>query len=516
MKSRILCLFLSAVILLSLTAGFTAAYAVPGSTEEPAATSSADGEDNGSESDRPSPTSSPSASASPSSSPAAESGESAEASAAPSATANPRVDESGRPILPDRETAILLDRNTGDVLFEKDADKRMYPASTTKIMTALLVLEAIDRNELNLESSYRITADMLEGLPADGSSMSLKVGEAITVQYLLDGLLVASGNDAAQALAIIVCGDIETFVQRMNDKAAELGLENTHYVNPHGLHDEDHYTTARDLATVTQQAMEYPTFREIVAMPQVVIPESEGNVRRALISTNGLISTLRYSDYYYQYATGVKTGRTTEAGNCLVSSATNGNMNVLGVVMNGAEVNDSHTDSLNMLKYALDNFKTITPISKGEMLSEVKVKQGAGAGNDHVTLSTSDNVVVTVENDVDASQLEIEYDLPENIYAPVEMGQVVGTVNIKLDGETIGSGELVADKSIERHKLGFLMSAGEYIWSFWFVRVLVVLIGLAIVVFVIYVIVGIRRELRRVKKYRNGKAKRPKKPKRYN
>lgn len=516
MKSRILSLFLSAVILLSLTAGFTAAYAEPGSTEEPAATAAANAKENASGSDRPRPTSSPSASASPSSSPAAESGESAEASAAPSATANPRVDENGRPILPDRETAILLDRNTGDVLFEKDADKRMYPASTTKIMTALLVLEAIDRNELNLESSYKITADMLEGLPADGSSMSLKVGEAITVQYLLDGLLVASGNDAAQALAIIVCGDIETFVQRMNDKAAELGLRDTHYVNPHGLHNDDHYTTARDLATVAQQAMEYPTFREIVAMPQVVIPESAGNVRRVLISTNGLISTLRYSDYYYQYATGVKTGRTTEAGNCLVSSATNGNMNVLGVVMNGEEVNDSHTDSLNMLKYALDNFKTITPISKGEMLSEVKVKQGAGAGNDHVTLSTSDNVVVTVENDVDASQLEIEYDLPENIYAPVEMGQVVGTVNIKLDGETIGSGELVADKSIERHKLGFLMSAGEYIWSFWFVRVLVVLIGLAIVVFVIYVIVGIRRELRRVKKYRNGKAKRPKKPKRYN
>lgn len=515
MKSRILSLFLSAVILLSLTAGFTAAYAEPGSTEEPAATSSADGEDNGSGSDRPSPTSSPS----PSSSPEAEneeSGERAEASAAPSATANPRADENGRPILPDRETAILLDRNTGDVLFEKDADKRMYPASTTKIMTALLVLEAIDRNELNLESSYKITADMLEGLPADGSSMSLKVGEAITVQYLLDGLLVASGNDAAQALAIIVCGDIETFVQRMNDKAAELGLRDTHYVNPHGLHNDDHYTTARDLATVAQQAMEYPTFREIVAMPQVVIPESAGNVRRVLISTNGLISTLRYSDYYYQYATGVKTGRTTEAGNCLVSSATNGNMNVLGVVMNGEEVNDSHTDSLNMLKYALDNFKTITPISKGEMLSEVKVKQGAGAGNDHVTLSTSDNVVVTVENDVDASQLEIEYDLPENIYAPVEMGQVVGTVNIKLDGEVVGSGDLVADKSIERHKLGFLMSAGEYIWSFWFVRVLVVLIAIAIVGFVIYVIVGIRRELRRVKKYRNGKAKRPRKPKRYN
>ena len=124
--------------------------------------------------------------------------------------------------------------------------------------------------------------------------------------------------------------------------------------------------------------------------------------------------------------------------------------------------------------------------------------------------------MVTVENDVDASQLEIEYDLPENIYAPVEMGQVVGTVNIKLDGEVVGSGDLVADKSIERHKLGFLMSAGEYIWSFWFVRVLVVLIAIAIVGFVIYVIVGIRRELRRVKKYRNGKAKRPRKPKRYN
>ncbi|MFR7654770.1 D-alanyl-D-alanine carboxypeptidase family protein, partial [Monoglobus pectinilyticus] len=170
----------------------------------------------------------------PTSTPAAKSSKSASSKATatpePKAepTKNPRVGDGGKPILAEQEAAILVNCLNGEVMFEQNSDKQIYPASTTKIMTALLTLEAIDRGEINLNSAFLITPDMLEDLPADGSSMQLKEGEAMTVQYLLEGLMVESGNDAAQALAVIVCGDVPTFVERMNNKAEELGLSGTH------------------------------------------------------------------------------------------------------------------------------------------------------------------------------------------------------------------------------------------------------------------------------------------------
>ena len=195
----------------------------------------------------------------PTSTPAAKSSKSASSKATatpePKAepTKNPRVGDGGKPILAEQEAAILVNCLNGEVMFEQNSDKQIYPASTTKIMTALLTLEAIDRGEINLNSAFLITPDMLEDLPADGSSMQLKEGEAMTVQYLLEGLMVESGNDAAQALAVIVCGDVPTFVERMNNKAEELGLSGTHYMNVHGLHDEEHYTTAADLCVAVYQ-----------------------------------------------------------------------------------------------------------------------------------------------------------------------------------------------------------------------------------------------------------------------
>lgn len=423
-----------------------------------------------------------------------------ESEAAPKPTKNPRVDENGRPIINERECALLIDARTGEVLFEQNSEKQIYPASTTKIMTALLTLEAIERGELHLNAAFLITPDMLEDLPADGSSMLLKEGEAMTVQYLLEGLMVESGNDAAQALAIIVCGDVPTFVQRMNDKAAELGLSGTHFMNPHGLHDDEHYTTAADLAKITQAAMKNKTFRSIAAMSQAIIPATEKVGSRTMINTNGLLSTLKYSDYYYQNATGVKTGHTSQAGFCLVSSAQEGDLEVIAVLMNAATEDDRHYDSRNMLSYAIDNFKAVTPIKKDEMLTEIKVK--FGTGYDHTTLSVSDSITVTVPEDTEDEDLEIRYVLPDYIAAPVEEGEKVGTVEVVLNGKTVGTGDLLADMTVKRHPLGFLMQFFAFIWSFWLVKVIVLAVGAALVIFVIYMIVNIRKNLKLAKRNR--------------
>ena len=450
----------------------------------------------------------------PTSTPAAKSSKSASSKATatpePKAepTKNPRVGDGGKPILADQEAAILVNCLNGEVMFEQNSDKQIYPASTTKIMTALLTLEAIDRGEINLNSAFLITPDMLEDLPADGSSMQLKEGEAMTVQYLLEGLMVESGNDAAQALAVIVCGDVPTFVERMNNKAEELGLSGTHYMNVHGLHDEEHYTTAADLCTLSREAMKNKTFRSIVAMSQANIPATDKVGARTLINTNGLLSTLKYPNYFYQYATGIKTGHTSQAGYCLVSSAQKGDLEVIGVVMNCKTEDDRHYDSKNLLAYAIDNYKAVTAITQGDMVGEIKVR--FGSGTDHTTLSTNSNIIVTVPEDANSEDLKIETSLPEYMAAPVNEGDKIGTVNVVLNGEVVGSGDLIADFSVKRHPLGFLMQFFSYIWSFWFVKILIVILAAALVIFIIYMIINIRRNIKLAEmRRRSSRSKRP-------
>ncbi len=424
----------------------------------------------------------------------------------PTATPDPEVDENGLPILGEQEAAVLVNAVNGEVMYEHNADMRVYPASTTKIMTALLTLEAVDREEINLESAFLIMPEMLENLPADGSSMLLKEGEAMTVRYLLEGLLIESGNDAAQALAIIVSGDIETFVQRMNDKAAELGMTGTHFVNPHGLHDDDHYTTARDLSILTQEAMKNLTFREIVSMAQATIPATDYVGTRTFINTNGLLSTIRYADYYYQYAIGVKTGHTAQAGYCLVSAAKNGNLEVIGVAMNCETEKQRHTVSRNMLSYAIDNFKTVTAVTKGDMISEIKVK--FGSGSDHTTLSTDNDIMVTIPIDADTDDLTLETVTEEYITAPVNQGDKIGTVNVVLDGEVVGSGTLYADTTVKRHPLGFIMRFFSFIWSFLIVKILIIALLVIIIIFIVYMFIKIRKNLKYAERQRRISGKR--------
>lgn len=459
------------------------------------------------------PSPSPKASASKSSaspSPKASPEKSPDASASPKAseepeetpepTKNPRIQDDGKPIMAENECAVLIDSRSGEVMFEQNADKRVYPASTTKIMTALLVLEAVERGDVNLNSAFLVTPDMLEGLAPDGSSMRLVEGEAITVQYLLEGLLIESGNDAAQALAIIVCGDVPTFVQRMNDKAQELKLKDTHFVNPHGLHDEEHYTTAHDLCIVTKEAMKNKTFRNIVSMAQAVIPATDKSGVRTFLNTNGLISTLRYGNYYYQNAIGVKTGHTSQAGFCLVSAAKKGDFEVIGAVMNAAAEDDRHLDSRNMLAYAIDNFKAATPIKRGDMLSEIKVR--FGSGSDHTTLSAADDVTVTIPEDANAEDIEVRPVVPDYAAAPVTEGEKLGEAELVLGGKVIGKADLLADMTVKRHPLGFLMQFFAFIWSFTIVKIIAITLAAALVIFVIYVAVGVRRNIKQAKRRR--------------
>lgn len=194
-------------------------------------------------------------------------------------------------------SAILVEGETGEVLFEQNSTARRAPASLTKVMTAMLVIEKIDRGELGAEQTITVSPTALEGLAADGSTQNIKAGEEMSLKDLLYCTLVASANEACNILAETVSGSVDSFVALMNQRAAELGMEGTHYANPHGLHDPDHYTTAYDLWLLAREAMTHPLFRQIVSTVDYYVPPTNLSEQRHFYNTNALLTSWRYLGY---------------------------------------------------------------------------------------------------------------------------------------------------------------------------------------------------------------------------
>ena len=409
------------------------------------------------------------------------------------------TDSQGRPILKEGETGILIERKTGTVVYESDSQKRMYPASTTKIMTALIAVEEIDKGNISLEETVQVTAQMLEGLDPDGSNMALKADEILSMKDLLRGLMIPSGNDAAMAIAYKISGSVEAFVERMNTRAAELGLNDTHFMNPHGLHNENHYTTAADMGKLACVAMKNAIFRDIVDIAHVKIaPTNKTEKQRYYINTNGLLSAMRYTEYFYKGSIGIKTGRTSEAGNCLVSAVAREGLEFVGVLFGGKEIKDSHGETIRMMDYGFENYEIRQPISQGDILGEVKVKQGKS--KDSVTLSAVTPVQVVVPKGTDPQELTLSLNLPEKVYAPIVKGQEIGTISVMRNGEELGVGKLCADVDVERTIFWPVLALGEWLWSFMLVRLLTYILIAAAVFFGTLMVIGFRRELQKSKR----------------
>lgn len=397
------------------------------------------------------------------------------------------------------EAAVLTDAKNGNILYDKNADKKMYPASTTKIMTALLALEKVQAGELSLEQPITYTQTAEDTMAEDGSNISLKVGETMVLDDLLKGLLLASGNDAAAVIAETVGGSIDGFVAMMNEKAKKLGLKNTHFANPHGLHDENHYTTAADLAVIAREAMKNETFASIVECAHIRLKPTNMTGERYYINTNNLVSKMRYPYYFYDKATGIKTGSTTEAGYCLVSSAKDGNKEVIAVVLDAKDIAASHTDSKKLLEYGLSGFTSLRLAKLDDVYGEVKVKQAAD-GTDHILLSASENLEILFSKTANQKDIEQVLNIPEKIYAPVQKGQVIGRVDFVYNSKVIGSVPLASTVEVKRHFLGFLMSFGEWLWSFRGVKIAVYAAVTIIVLFLALLIFGFARAIKKSKR----------------
>ncbi len=399
------------------------------------------------------------------------------------------------------EAAILIDARTGNVLFEKNAEKKMYPASTTKIMTALVALDAVKNEEISLAQPLTLSDKAYKTLDPDGSSIALKVGEAMTLEGLLQGLLIASGNDAAVTIAEGIAGSEEQFVARMNEKAKALGLADTQFVNPHGLHDNEHYTTAHDMARLAREAMKNDTFRSIVECAHIYLPATNMSDERYFINTNNLVSRMRYPYYFYEKATGIKTGSTDQAGYCLVSSAEDKGKSVIAVVFRAEDISVSHNESKAVLEHGLGDFTLKTLAKRDDIFGEVKVKQAAD-GTDHILLSAAENLDALFPNGGDTDKVEIVCEIPEKVRAPIFAGQTIGKARFMYEGKEVGQVDLCSTVEIKRHFLGFISTFGEWLWSFKLVK-FVVYTALALVLgFVILVIIGFSRAIKKSKRKR--------------
>lgn len=397
------------------------------------------------------------------------------------------------------EGAILIDANSGRVLYEKNADTRLYPASTTKIMTAVLLLE-----NLQLDSVIAASYDAVMSIPAGGSNIGISSGEQLTAEQLLYAILVASANEACNVVAEYMCGDVDSFVVKMNEKAQQLGMSNTKFLNPHGLHSPEHYTTARDMSILARYAMQYDKFREVVSTARYTIdPTNKYNETRYLNNTNYLVSKYQNASYFYAPATGIKTGYTSQAGNCLVSSASKAGTDFIAVTLNAKPQSDaiySFIDSKALFEYGFANYRTRTIAKPGEIIAEAKV--GEASGTDVVTLEAKVELDGLLPADADINNVQKTITLQENILAPIAVGDVLGSATYTYEGNTLGTVELVSNVEVNRDLFIFVMNRIFGFFDLPWVKIPLLII-IALVVLMI-----VSRKLKRRKRRRYLRSKR--------
>lgn len=352
------------------------------------------------------------------------------------------------------QSAIMIDMKTGKVIYDKNPNEKLFPASTTKILTAIIALENCE----DLSTFVTASHAAIDPITLEDSHMGILVGEQLTLEQLVYGMLVYSANDAANVLAVHVAGSIDAFAQMMNEKAKSIGAVNSHFVNPHGFHDDEHFTTASDLAKIARYAMTNEKFREIVKTARYTIePTNKYTETRYLTSTNHLISKYRVATHYYAPAIGIKTGYTSKAGNCLVAAAEKDNTQLLTVVLKCTNSANEGTfvDTKALFEYGFSNYKYINVASSGEVVADSPVYV---AKNDaRVAITVQDNVSALLPVDIDVkTNVTADIQLNEKIQAPIAVGDSLGTVSYSYNGEILGQTALVAVNSVDRNTLAWI------------------------------------------------------------
>lgn len=350
----------------------------------------------------------------------------------------------------DSEAAILVEVSTKKIIYEKNSTKQMFPASTTKVMTAILVIE-----NCNLTDIVTVSESALNNIPEGYVTCGLVAGEKLTINDLLYALMLPSANDAAYVLAEHVGGSVEGFADLMNSKATELGCTSTHFVNPNGIHDENHYSTAYDLYLIANYAMKNETFRNIVATKEYTLPATEKYTSndRVLKTTNNLL--VETSNSYYKYAIGIKTGHTSKAGDCLIAEASRDGLEFITITLNGSRF----TDTKKLYDYAYDNYTLTKIIDEGSLVETIEVPKGTKETKDlEVIIDKSITVINNKSLDMSSVIPEIKYN--DDLIAPIEANSVVGTIKYKVE-DIEYSANLLAKNDVKKQSYAlYFIGAG--------------------------------------------------------
>ena len=391
------------------------------------------------------------------------------------------------------EAGILVSLDTGEVLFEKNIDKKMYPASLTKIMTVLIILES---DRYNPTEKIAMRADVDKYITGTGSAVShLNVGEEITQLDLVHYVLMSSAGDCAYLAALHYGDTVENFMQMMNDKAQSLGLTGTHYGNPVGLHDEETYTTVRDVRILAEYALKNETFKTVCSSSRYTVEPTNMSGKRVLSTTNFLQDTT--TNYYYPYAKGVKTGFTNQAGRCLVSTASYDGYNYLCILMkcpNNGGTREEFVESKELYRWAFNNFEYKQVADTENPVAEVKVELNWDI--DHIPVYIKDGFVTILPKDSDTSTIKIVPRIKiekTSLDAPVKKGDKICEADIIYAEKILGTVDLVAGATVE--KSTFLGINFDELWrgikSFFGSKAMIVIyciIGAVVIIFICMVI----------------------------
>ncbi len=333
-------------------------------------------------------------------------------------------------------SAILIDADTGTVIYEKKSHEQLPPASITKIMTMLLTMEAIDQGKLKWTD--KVTASE-NASSMGGSQIFLEPGEEMTVDELLKGVAMASGNDASVALAEKIAGTEKAFVQMMNEKAAQLGLKDTHFSNCNGLPVENHYSSAHDIAMMSRELLKYEAITKYTGSYQDYL-RKDTEKPFWLVNTNKLVR-------FYSGADGLKTGYTSEARFCLAATAKRDGLRLIAVVLGEPNTKTRNAEVSAMFDYAFSQY-ALHPIYKaGEIIGKVKVQKGEAA---HLEVAASRTMSVLVKKGSAQGNITHKLEVPEKIAAPVQEGQIVGKLVVYQDGKVLNEFELKAAAAIKK------------------------------------------------------------------
>lgn len=353
------------------------------------------------------------------------------------------------------KASIIVEENSGKIIYEENSNIQNYPASVTKILTAILTLENCE-----LTDTVTVSKTAISNIPLGYVIAPLFVGEQMSVEDLLYALMLKSANDAAYVLAEHVGGSVEGFSDMMNKKAEELGCKNSHFVNPNGIHNSNHYTTAYDMYLIAKYAMKNEKFVKIVSTYQHTLSATNKYSKndRIMKNTNNFVNP--NSRYYDENVKGIKTGTTLQAGNCLITNTSKNGFDVFTVVLGAKTAESKFSETKNMMNYFFDNYEYTQIHKKGDVIKSIEVEK-ATKETKTLNLVISDDIKTMNNIAIKAEEIEPEINLNENIVAPILKGQELGNIKYTVDGLEYNAKLLAENEVIKKtYYVEILIGAG--------------------------------------------------------